>query len=592
MRSIDFFTLSRTVQDRILGGIEGRFPPEPLVRFKAQQSHPYHHFGLALFGLIVLVVVQRLGYGAFDSSLARQSVAFLAVYAIAAFCLFGGLILAACHYVRLSRLPYPRGVFVYPARVLDARKHPMVDYPLTDLTGAVLRPDGLVLTFQGGRTFVFPTSTVAQHGEGIVAELARAQHLAREAAMGSDPNAVLAFDPLHEPRFANPVGPGEPLQYELPSWAKFGWAYGVCAALLFGPLLWTVRNFVSDASAYRSAQREATPAAFQAYLLHGRRYRTEVEGELLPRAELAVAEQVGSIDALLDFEKTHEKSRIKPEIEAAKQRAYRATFERARAKGTLSALREFDTKYPKHGLKSEFAAAVHELFVEAQNKYAPVDAPVGTKSPAPAKDAVAFLRAAIAFAETHKNTVDLRVRRKSSPTLGRVEKALARMPEYMGDMSRPARYFDETHEGPRDKQTLDELGTLLGAHVPSEFLDFHTVTEPMPADAKTPDVTRPTIVVTVMTEWSGHTVPTKKPRGVFVGLYLHYDIELLLPGGTSSHHKHVVYRPVPSGKLKELEAAPRTDPPIEELVYESMVVEARKQFLAKSDTLFFAPAPK
>ncbi|MFO0664799.1 MAG: hypothetical protein U0174_12660 [Polyangiaceae bacterium] len=591
MRSIDFFSLSRTVQDRILGGIDGRFPPEPLVRLKAPASHPFHFFGMAFFGLVSLVVVQRLGYGSFESNLARQSAPFIAVYSLSAFCLFGGLVLAAAHYVRLARLPFPRGIYVYPARVLDARKHPIVDHPLTELVSANFRPDGLALTFQGGRTFVFPHASVPQ-GEAIVPELARAQQRAHEAAMGSDPNAVLAFDPLHEPRFANPVGPGDPLLYDLPGWVKVGWLYGLLGALAFGPVLWVARNFVSDGSAYRSAKAVATPSAFRDYLSHGSRYRTEVEGELLPRAELAEAVKEGSVDAILAFEKTHERSKIQPEIDAAKSKAYRDAFERARAKGTLAALREFEAKYPKHGLKKDMASAVHELFAAAAERYAPLPDGGAPNRPGPAKDAVSFLRSAIAFVETHGGDVDLRVRRKSSPTLGRVEKALARMPEYMGEMSRPARYFDDAHEGPRDKQLLDELSTLLGGHVPAEFLGFRPVAEPIAMDAKLPDVTKPTIFITVMTEWSGHTVPTKKPRGVFVGLYLHYDVDLVLPGGTSSHHRHVVYRPVPSSKLKEYETAPRTNPPLEELIYESMVVEGRKQFLAKADTLFFAPSPK
>lgn len=590
MRPIDFFTLSRTVQDRILGGIEGRFPPEPLVRHRAPQSHPFHWFGMSFLGLIILVVVQRLGYGDFDSGLARQSAAFIAVYAIAAFCLFGGLVLAACHYVRLSRLPYPRGIYVYPARVLDARAHPMVDHPLTELSGAVVRPDGLVLTFQGGRTFVFPPATIAHRGEAIVPELARAQQLANDAAMGSDPNAVLAFDPLHEPRFANPVGPGDPLHYELPSWAKLGWLYGLVAALAFGPVLWVARNFVSDGSAYRSAKTAATPEAFRAYLQNGSRFKSEVEGELLPRAELGVAVRKDSIDALLEFERTHPTSSIKPEIDAAQRKAYDAEFERARGKHTLSALREFATKYPKHGLTAAHAAAVHDLYAEAQNQYASPPAPSTPAHPGPAKDAVEFLRASIAFAETHGGTVDVRVRRKTSPTLGRVEKALARMPEYMGDLSRPARYFDDAHEVPREKELASELAALLGGHIPSEFLAFRPGESVATDSATLPPVTRPTIFVTVMTEWSGHTVPTKKPRGVFVGLYFHYDIDLLVPGGTSSHHRHVVYRPVPSSKLKEYETAPRTNPPLEELIYASMVVEGRKQLLAKTEALFF-PTP-
>ena len=55
MRTLDFFGLSRTVQDRILGGIEGRFPPEPLLRQKAAPSHPFHWFGMSAFGLAARV---------------------------------------------------------------------------------------------------------------------------------------------------------------------------------------------------------------------------------------------------------------------------------------------------------------------------------------------------------------------------------------------------------------------------------------------------------------------------------------------------------------------------------------------------------
>ena len=154
--------------------------------------------------------------------------------------------------------------------------------------------------------------------------------------------------------------------------------------------------------------------------------------------------------------------------------------------------------------------------------------------------------------------------------MSRVDKTMAKLPEYMGEISRPSRYFDEAHSAARDKVLGEAIVDAFGKAFPKEILAMK-VGEPIadPGKSPLPAVTVPTLFITHFEDWSGHSYSSKKPRGVFIGVFFNFDAEF------------VIFRGLPMALLKELETAPRTAPPIEERLYETMADEAKKQFEAK-----------
>src|SRR5690606_35246107 len=87
---------------------------------------------------------------------------------------------------------------------------------------------------------------------------------------------------------------------------------------------------------------------------------------LLPRAQLAVAREAGTIDAIRQYITEHPDSKIGGEVQEALRAAVLAALEKAKAVGTVTALAEFASKYPDHVLVSaEFAAARKAVYQRA-----------------------------------------------------------------------------------------------------------------------------------------------------------------------------------------------------------------------------------
>jgi hypothetical protein len=576
MDKVDFFALPRPLQDRILGGIDGRFPPVPIARRPGRVEPPYLWIGVAGACLVFVLVLHRLGYGSLESGLAHHGAGLLPLYIAPLIGFFGSVGMVARTYVRAARLPYPLGVYAYGARVLDASTHPIKSYPLVDALNIETMGESVVLTFAGGVRFVLPTPP--GQAEHALHELLKDREQFARLGETSDPNALLMHDPLHEPKIHNPLGEQEPMRFELPIWIKLAWAIAAVAGLLLGLGFWGLRNAGSDGKLFARAQEANSPAAFKAYLASGSRHQVEVSRTLLPRAELVEAEKAGTVESLLAYEREHPDTDIKDEVARAKRRAYTAELDRAKAQGTLAALQAFAKKYPGHGLDAEYKGAVHDRFLAAQATF-------GTTQGGRSKEAAQLFAQLLGYAEAHGPGVELRFRRRESPSLGRIDKTVAKLPEYMGEISRPSRYLDEPHLTQRERDTAAQQVAAFNKVFPAELLVLRAG-DALPAvdpKAALPSVQVPTMVITYMPEWSGHTYASKKPRGIFIGLFFHFEVDVLLPGqaGAAYHMKVSIFRGYPNALMKELESVPRTNPPIEERVYAFMAEEAFKQFDAK-----------
>jgi hypothetical protein len=224
MENVDFFALPRTLQERIVGGIEGRFPPMPMLVRRVKVQTPWKWIGLSAGALVAFLVVHRLGFGDLQSALARHPLGLLPVYALLLIAFVFGVLATLAAYVRAARLPYPPGVYAYAGRVLDARSHPIRSFATSEVTGIEQRGSEVVLQFAGSESL-----SVAAVDESNATSAVRELQSMRDADAPPESrmDTLSLIDPLYQPRFSNPVGESIALSYELPVWVRFGWALAI-----------------------------------------------------------------------------------------------------------------------------------------------------------------------------------------------------------------------------------------------------------------------------------------------------------------------------------------------------------------------------
>src|SRR6266511_1307886 len=82
MQEVDFYELSRAVQDRFTGSLRGEGRPLPLLAIRVGPSREVLVWaGIAVGAALVLVGFFQLGLGDLKSSLANHPTTFIAVYA-------------------------------------------------------------------------------------------------------------------------------------------------------------------------------------------------------------------------------------------------------------------------------------------------------------------------------------------------------------------------------------------------------------------------------------------------------------------------------------------------------------------------------
>ena len=80
-------------------------------------------------------------------------------------------------------------------------------------------------------------------------------------------------------------------------WATFAGVIAAIAGVVLGGSLWMVRNARSDDAMFAAVAATNDSAGYRAYLERGTRHSDEVASVLLPRALLAEAVKIGSVDA-------------------------------------------------------------------------------------------------------------------------------------------------------------------------------------------------------------------------------------------------------------------------------------------------------
>src|ERR1700723_246892 len=82
MQSIDFYKLTRPVQERFIGSVNGSGLPAPILRTNDPPRAPLFWFGGSGIALAAALLFYRLGYGELTSALAVQGVVWMVVYAV------------------------------------------------------------------------------------------------------------------------------------------------------------------------------------------------------------------------------------------------------------------------------------------------------------------------------------------------------------------------------------------------------------------------------------------------------------------------------------------------------------------------------
>jgi hypothetical protein len=579
---IDFYKLTRPVQERFRGSVNGSGLPAPILALRRQTKEPLAWLGLSAGSALAAFILCQIGLGNLESSFAIHGAPLVVLYTA----FFGGVvfgILKALAIRRESRsLPFVPGIYLFPIGLVDARRHRIRLYTMAELTAAE-GPDAsntFHLTFGGKNKFVFPVGDPerAQKAAGALASARTAHDEAAGARDSMRPKAIAAIDPLQDGGFASPLVPKTSIVQNIPFWAAKTWLVALGAGFLVGVGVWNARNLLSDARMFATANEAHDTPSYKQYLERGTRHHDEVEKVLLPRAELKDAQKAGTVDAIEAYIKTHKGTKIGPEVTAARRAALLVELEATKKIGTLTALKEFAKNHPEHGLDAELKAAMHDVYEAAFEKYKTNDA---------GKDAnaVAFVRKLVDFAEKKGPKVVVRAHRRVTKSIERADKDVVKSKAFMGVTSFPSRYFDPAHDKPREQDLAKAIIDRFGQAFPADILAFEMgepIADPDAPDAPPTDV--PTLVIEHSVDWTGGEIVSTNPRGVFIMMGVNFEASFGIPGDPKDHKvKTTVWR------RPEANLAKDTEHP-EEIVYADMAKGAYEQFAKKYISTFFKPA--
>ena len=582
MKSVDFYTLPRAIQDRFVGSVMSGFPPAPNLASKGGTATKMRWLLASAASFIALIVTARLGFGDLEAGLSLHSAKALPLYFLFIFGVAFGLLQAFARVVRERALPYAAGIYLFPACLIDARDDQFKVYETRDLTTVEVQGASMRIAFAGGASFLFPLVNPSA-GQEVVTEVQSARDRAMHANATEDPKELVAVDPLHNPRFSSPVGPSDQYELQRAPWGKLGPVIAAGIAIVFGPSIWALRNRGSDNKMYARATQVNDTPTYRLYILHGASHTDEVGNILLPRSELRDAVKAGTVDALLKYKTDHPNSKIAPEVQAAIRTAMLAELEKAKAVGTLAALTDFDKQYPDNGVGPEYAAAVHAVYTRNLNDY---------KAKAPTKDkaATGVIERLFAFAEKNGPKVEVRFKRKANPTLERADQFILKTPTFMGVITYPSRFFDDKHDTTREATLGKTVATAFDQGLAPELFDVSVgavVTDP---DISEPKV--PTIFIAHGVEWQGANYTSQRPRGSYVGLNFVMDAWFWIPGDAKPYKFHQEFAKAPPLQVLHGDGPPLGPGEGEEKVYETMATDVFDQFGRKFLSNFFAPAAK
>jgi hypothetical protein len=580
MQEMDFYELSRAVQDRFTVSVRGEGQPRPLLALRAGPPREVLVWsGIGAAGLAFLVLLVGLGFGDLKSSLALHGAPLAGAYALLAAIVAVSVMKVLTVLKQRWELPYRPGVYLFPAGVIDAKSDKLKVYPLSRLVTPVVEEKRLTLAFPEGQTFTFALM-VSGHTAEVEKTIEEAQAAVEKAHAAGDKKGLGVLDPLVDIGVVNPFAPTARLARYTPFWARQAWVVAAAIGIVVAPAIWFVRNLVSDRQMLAQATKVKDAESFKAYLVRGGS-KAEVRDVLLPRAELSEAIRNGSVEAIEKYMAAHPNSRIQNEVSSALRQAMLAELETVKKAGTVSTLTDFAKRHPNNLVDAELRQATHAVYQAALARY---------KKESGVRDAnvLAFVERLLAYVEKNGPKVEIRFRRKNARSMELADTQIKKSPFFMGTTSIPSQYFDDEHSRPREVAAAKTILARFASAFPSDILAFQ-VGEPVPEpEGPLPPNKIPTMFIEHSAEMSGASYLSANPRGVFVGLGMLFEVSFRLPDESKPQkYRLSAWRPpdttISKGDFPSFPAA----------VYETMATEGFGQFAQRYLSTFFPrPEPK
>lgn len=587
LRVVDFRALSRSVQERFVACTTGASSPLPRLVMPPRSWPTTLGVCSIVVGLGGLIVLLVRGYGQLDRPESLHTLESLPIYAVT----MGLVALGIAELLRIRAerraLPYDRGIYVFPVSIVDARESRLQVLPLSSVSEVERRGrDVRLLLVDGG-----VVTLRAEDDDRAEAALDAIAHGRDEAfSLGWEGRITQSFrlDPLQAPRVSSPLGSKTGLARDVPRWATHATVIGPLIGVLLAPGLLFARNTSSDDVLFARVTARGDAEAFRAYLARGGRRSLEVSQTLLPRAELRQVEKEHSVEAIDHYRATHPDA-IPDEVAAARRRAMLDELARAKKPGTVAALQEFLRRHPDHGLEPEVRGAMHALFAPALVSY--------RQKPMRSSEVRSFVERLFAWSETKAHagteatTIQIRFRKRPTPSLRKADKMVAAHHWFLGETSYPSRYFDAAHAEKREKQ----FGALLARRVQDAFgptvftVEMGPRLEDAPFDGGgLPPVTEPTLFITHTEDWRGRFDGSiTKPRGIWVGVGHHFEALFVIPGEARALAFVVdTPDPIPHKLIKD---QPNRTISLEEELYGEMAQQAFGTFTEKLTATILPP---
>jgi hypothetical protein len=530
VRRLDFYKLSREKQERFLESTRGSAPPAPIVQVVGDQQRGIMWAAGAGAALIAVIVIYTMQFGVLGASLAVHGGGFLLLYAGLLFAIPYCGLRAAAAFLGKKILPFKPGVYVFPMCAVDARDKVLKIFAMTDLAnvGKATAGGALRLSFKGGGSFAFPAKDEHEASSlNLIVE--NAQEQVKHALASGDDSELTTLDPFYEARksWTSPIGPKEPIADRAPPWRKFDYAIAAAVALTIGPTLWFLHNKSSDDSMLKKAVAQNTPESFQSYLSVGKRHTDEVAGTLLPRAELTRAKTAQTVEAVQAFLDAHPKSAIDGEAQDALREALLRELDKAKKGASLASLAAFQKKYPNNGLAKEIAAAKHDFYAAAINRF---------KATAPSDDPqlLAFVTRLSKWLEAHGPEMMVVFHREVSA------KALEQADKFMAGSGanrafgphQVTKYFPETADQPKESEVAAAFDKAMKKIFGPDLIDVKMGPKDPDEAAQAALVAKePLVSVRYRFGWLGVVQGSIPLKRAFAGVHVSGEATFTVPDG-------------------------------------------------------------
>jgi hypothetical protein len=251
---------------------------------------------------------------------------------------------------------------------------------------------------------------------------------------------------------------------------------------------------------------------------------------MLPRAELTRAKAAMTVEAVQTFIDAHPKSAIDAEAQDALREALLRELDKAKKGASLASLADFQKKYPNNGLAKEIAAAKHDFYVAAINRF---------KGMAPSDDPnlLAFVTRLAKFLETHGPEMTIVFHREVSA------KALEQADKFMaGSGSNRAfgphqvtKYFPETGDQPKESEVAVAFDKAMKKIFGPDLIDVKMgPKDPDEATQTALGTKQPLLSVRYRFGWLGVVQANLSLKRAFAGVHVSGEAIFTIPNDEST----------------------------------------------------------